>query len=474
MRKLKKFIVASTLAVSLLAATGTNADAAAKVKLSSKKMTLKEGDSKTLTLKKGKKKVKSVKWKSSNKKVATVKKGKVKAIKVGKATITATANKKKYTCKVTVTKSEDTTITASTTESKTEQPATRSPEVVVSTTEKATEARKTEEKKTEQVTSEEGKTEQVATEEGKTEESSTESKKTEESSTEEKKTEESTTEQITSEEETTENFTEDAEADEDFFKNHVDIEYGFVDKYVEFDVKRNGNSEEDSLEIANLKELGYEISEDGSKAFKIQKCESVKYTFDKLPTNLEQIKSFFAEEELKTTDENGTTWEYGGFNAMAATICAANTFKGGSNPSDPLFSKDPVRDMFEYINGPSSKMNISETNMTTAINSMKEAISSRGGNVYKAYFNGASPKNNYTPNEPYVLEMYKGPYFIEEKETITGKRPTTYMILVGSEGFDSERYIDVYYSTKDQRWYSYDDSFLHVTANNFKELEEEW
>lgn len=76
-------------------------DAAAKIKISKTKVTLEAGKSITLKITGTKKKVT---WRTSNKANVTVSnKGKITAKKVGKATITATVNKKKYTCKVTVT-----------------------------------------------------------------------------------------------------------------------------------------------------------------------------------------------------------------------------------------------------------------------------------------------------------------------------------------------------------------------------------
>lgn len=81
----------------------TDAQAAAKPKLSATKVTLKVGKTKKLKVKNAKKK--KIKWTSSNKKVATVSKsGKIKAKKKGKATITAKVGKKKLKCKVTVKK----------------------------------------------------------------------------------------------------------------------------------------------------------------------------------------------------------------------------------------------------------------------------------------------------------------------------------------------------------------------------------
>lgn len=83
----------------------TTVEAAGKVRINKKKVTIYTG--KTVKLKiKGT--TKRAKWISSNKKVATVnKKGQVKGKKAGKATITAKVGKKKYKCKVIVKKKKN-------------------------------------------------------------------------------------------------------------------------------------------------------------------------------------------------------------------------------------------------------------------------------------------------------------------------------------------------------------------------------
>ena len=101
--KIFKKIVASCLAftmVVVLVDGCPTVSAAAKPKLSQKKLVLKVGQTKKLKVKKVKKKVK---WSTNKKKIATVsKKGLVKARKPGKAVITAKVSGKKLKCKVTV------------------------------------------------------------------------------------------------------------------------------------------------------------------------------------------------------------------------------------------------------------------------------------------------------------------------------------------------------------------------------------
>ncbi len=93
-------IIGMLLMIITLGKSGT-VSYAAKVKLSSKKLSLVQYDTHRLTLKnkpKGK-----ITWTSSNKKVAKVsKKGLVSAVGAGKCKITATINKKTYKCTVKV------------------------------------------------------------------------------------------------------------------------------------------------------------------------------------------------------------------------------------------------------------------------------------------------------------------------------------------------------------------------------------
>ena len=262
------------------------------------------------------------------------------------------------------------------------------------------------------------------------------------------------------------------------------IEYGTDTIHIDFDLKTDEDGNPDPAEVKELQEMGCTVV--GKNVQKDQVCETVRYKFKRLPSNLEEIKSLFNKPEKNDTVDlksKNAGLNYGGFNAMAATICAANTFKGGANPGDPLGRKDPVRDLFEEINGHYEDDNIAMVQMDTGITSMKAAIQANGENVYKSYFEGASYKNNYTPNSgdpvyPYIIDMYKGPYFIDETLTITGTRPTTYMIFVPGrdsncsslkkcDGFASDKYIDVWYSNTDQRWYSFQNNFMHIIANNF-------
>ena len=116
-KRITSVALSFVLALSLMAAPVTQSEAAAKVTISKKKVTLYVGKTAKLKLKNVKKvKAKKAKWTSTNKKVATVKfvKKNVTAIvtakKAGTAKIKAKLGKKTYTCKVTVKKPQSLTM----------------------------------------------------------------------------------------------------------------------------------------------------------------------------------------------------------------------------------------------------------------------------------------------------------------------------------------------------------------------------
>ena len=450
--------------------------------LSKTSLTLKQGATAKLSFKVGAKAVtKGVKWSSSKSSVATVSNGVVKAVGKGSAVISAKYNKKAYKCKVTV-KATGTTEKQNTTEDKkveiklSQTSATVNAgetvklnllEGTTDVTDKATWSTANADVATFTMTKRDdivkkvpaycvvlgqynGTTKITATYGGKTYDCTV----------------------------TVQNAF-DASKD-------LVVEYGTTVIHIDFDLKTDGMGNPDPDEVAELEAQGCTVV--GSNVTKDQVCETATYKFTKLPKTLGEIKSLMSNPEKNDTVDSKTTGlpNYGGFNAMAANICAACSYDATPNTADPLKQNDPVWDMFDYINGPADSMKISNATKQTAVSSMNTAHQAVGVNPYYSFFQGAKINNGYTPSQPYTLVMYKGPYFIDKKQTITGTRPTTYMIFVpgyettatdllpyGVDSYGVDRYIDVYYSTRDKRWYSYQDQFMHVTANGFRNLEEE-
>ncbi|MDO5156542.1 MAG: Ig-like domain-containing protein [Eubacteriales bacterium] len=99
MKKVSKILVLFVFALTIL--INTDVEAASKVQLNKKTVTLHEGRKVTLKMKGVKSK--AIKWSTSNKRIVKVSSsGKVTAMKTGKATITAKYKGKKRKCKVTV------------------------------------------------------------------------------------------------------------------------------------------------------------------------------------------------------------------------------------------------------------------------------------------------------------------------------------------------------------------------------------
>lgn len=110
------------------------------------------------------------------------------------------------------------------------------------------------------------------------------------------------------------------------------------------------------------------------------------FTFNEIPTTLDQLKAL-KEAELKTPYE-----------AAALSVLALCNYK--TNP-------DVVIEMLEFLNGPD------EVSTYT-----KQFLKGRlEGKPYLpfSFFEGATPKNNYTPNVPYKISISSNPYSFNEE-----------------------------------------------------------
>ena len=207
-----------------------------------------------------------------------------------------------------------------------------------------------------------------------------------------------------------------------------------VDKHVEFEI----NTAEISAD--ELEKMGYTISEDRKTASKDVTLAKITYTFDKLPTTLDELKKF----SLKSKIDGD--YDYGMFAPMAATIIALHTY--GTN-------KDEAYKMLEYVYGPNQTFGnfdkqFVQTQFATAANKV----------LQDCYFGGAAPENGYTPAEPITITLEEGPYFIK---AANGK-PERHMSLIYFAGADTERYMDVFKSSGGT-WYAYESNYKHLLAS---------
>jgi len=207
-----------------------------------------------------------------------------------------------------------------------------------------------------------------------------------------------------------------------------------VDKHVEFEI----NTAEISAD--ELEAMGYTISEDRKTASKDVTLAKITYTFDKLPTTLDELKKF----SLKSKVEGD--YDYGMFAPMAATIIALHTY--GTD-------KEEAYKMLDYVYGPNQTFSnfdkqFVQTQFATAANKV----------LQDCYFGGAAPENGYTPSEPITITLEEGPYFIKA----SNGKPERHMSLIYFDGADTERYMDVFKSSGGT-WYAYESNYKHLLAS---------
>ena len=417
---------------------------AAKVTISKKKLSLEVGQSANLKVKQGKKDVtKKAKWSTGNKKVATVKKGKIKAVAAGKAVITAKVGKKKVKCQVTVTAKGGGSGSGGSGSGGSGSGGSGS-----------------------------GGSGSGGSGSGGSGSGGS--------------------------------GTQTPTLVDNGFDYAKDVQV--IDTapmtHVSFIIN------EANVTAEELAAQGYTIGEktvNGSKKKTADKdiyTETRTYRFTKIPNTLRGLQTipltgeynpttpgYVKHTPADTSDPQDDVTNGIGFNTMFATIMVAANFRGYTNPGDPHGDKDPLiqemRKMFEYLNGPRTSDDIANAKWQSAVDSMKDAtrVNNQGNpNVYLCYL-GAQASNNYADPGTYEVNVYRGPYFIKEKQTITGKRPTTYMIFNGKNihydgdgavsvnNWGTDRYIDVWKSS-DKNWYSWQNSFHNVLANNFAKGEE--
>ena len=407
-KRFTSFALAVTLVIGLFSPV-QSVSAASKTKISAKKLTMTVGQSKILTVKNGKKKIKGVKWSSNKKKVATVSSsGKVKAKKAGKATITAKVKGSKYTCKVTVKKKVNTE------ESTTEQNST--------------------EKKTDTSTT-----------------PSTPSSETQTTPSTPSSETQTTPSTPGSETQTTPGTPDESgnEGDDSLISNE-ELKTLVTPKTSYEWVDRKATRKEDGVE----KIIDEEIQKYTIKWNK--KDKDGKYH---LPSTAEQ---------LSWIDRSGggidaaIEEDDGRFLVAALYFCALKAY-------DPKNETEFDNMMRVLVDSPTAKkigtgsIYGSSTAQNTK-NELKEKLFGKTKYTYlgNAYFKGATPENQYTPDNPpaVVLEDY---VYAAEPSTTYGT--DIYKITVRFAGADSERLLSVYKDKEDGQWYIADGTYYGFVAD---------
>lgn len=232
------------------------------------------------------------------------------------------------------------------------------------------------------------------------------------------------------------------------FSRDVKLEKSKKTVHIEFVINEETTSEEE------LKEQDPTIEITDGVVSKDVECDVYTYTFQKLPTSLEELKEFVLDNPSAP---------------VAANMCAFAATDTTKNNITVWGEKHPSFAMYDYLNGPGC--DISAATKSSMFHGMLKSVE----NGRYAYFQGATPKNAYTPTKPYTLTMYVGPYYIPAKESTIGHpegTPERLMVLFSFAGDDEQRYLDVYQSS-DGNWYAYENQWQHLIAS-FKPVQKVW
>ena len=168
-----------------------------------------------------------------------------------------------------------------------------------------------------------------------------------------------------------------------------------------------------------------------------------KISFDKLPSNLE---------ELKAIDRSG---ENGKFVTFALLICAFKTWKkDDENTCETM--------MRELLNSPTVKDNYS--NFAKQFVKDRMLQNEKYNYIADAYFDGAANTNGYTPGKPLTITVKEFPY-LPQSSTMYDTKLTIDKIVTEIQGADTSRNISVYQDPKDQKWYIWSDTYKGLLAD---------
>ena len=182
------------------------------------------------------------------------------------------------------------------------------------------------------------------------------------------------------------------------------------------------------------------------------------FTFEMIPQNVEELK------QIDISDD-----KTGGLLTTCLTILIYDVYK----PQDGELFKDPspnksleaVYEMLKYL----CEYNPDSTASTTYHNKLfatdtktfiHDRLSPNNKYLYTihSYMDGATTKNGYTPTLPISITVTDPKSTSQEFKGY----PTTNRYHITSSGADGERFLDLFYSTKNNRWYVYGRSWRYM------------
>ena len=157
-------------------------------------------------------------------------------------------------------------------------------------------------------------------------------------------------------------------------------------------------------------------------------------------------------EDLKLIDRNG---DNGKFVVVALLLASLKTWKKEDEETCSEMMK-------ELLNSPTVPNNYS--NFTKSFVKDRMLQNDKYDFLADTYFDGASPDNGYTPNNPISITLREYPY-APQLSTMYGPNIYVEKIVSDFKGADSERSVSVYKDPKDNKWYIWSDSYKSLLVD---------
>lgn len=147
------------------------------------------------------------------------------------------------------------------------------------------------------------------------------------------------------------------------------------------------------------------------------------FQFTDLPSNLAELKAL-PEASLSTP-----------YQTAALTVLALCRY--GDNPEEAI-------EMLNYLKGPQVLSNYD-------IQFLHDRLAGKGYKPF-SFFQGARPENSYTPEQPYQISVFDGPYSYQEEGYIK--------LLLRSSGADNPREIKLRAKPSSGEWFLWENYLL--------------
>ena len=147
-------------------------------------------------------------------------------------------------------------------------------------------------------------------------------------------------------------------------------------------------------------------------------------TFNALPKNLAELQAL--PESCMDTP----------FKTAALTVCALCAYAS---------NKDAGVEMLNFLKGPQPLSNLE-------LQFLRDRFMDGNTYVPVSYFEGAKPDNNYTPSEPFTIEVFSNPYSYDNEGYAR--------LFIRSGGADSERPITLRKQGSTGKWFLWEQMLL--------------